>query len=338
MHLFGKDLTTQIAVIAEIGVNHEGDPEIARALIHKAKAAGADAVKFQTYTPERFVGTTDAARLERVRAFALSDDALRDLAHEAKSIGIEMFSAAISEDKIPFLADLFSTLKIASGDLTFEPVIRAAAATDLPVIISTGLGTMAEIHQAIAWFKDESGVSDVRERLHLMHCVSAYPTPIEQANVLAVPYLAEHTGLSVGYSNHVIGPEACYGAIAQGAATIEVHFTDCKTGRDFHDHELSFEPQDLKALCEAAPRIRQSLGRREKIRQPAEVPILNAVRKGVVAACDLESGHVLRREDLMFARPATQFPAHEVDTLVGKRLNAACKYAEILRRDAVDMG
>lgn len=337
MQLFGKNLETDVVIIAEVGVNHEGDPEVARKLIHQACDAGANAVKFQTYTPERFVGTGDAARLARVSGFALSDDVLRDLAKEAQSIGITMFSAAITEDKIPLLAELFPVIKIASGDLTFEPAIRGAAATGLPVIVSTGLGSDAEIDQAIAWFKAESSLDDVRERLHLMHCVTAYPTPISEANVQAVPYLAERTGLSVGYSNHVIGLEACYAAIALGASSIEVHFTDCKTGRDFRDHELSCDQSDLAQLVQAAPRIKASLGTHAKPRQAAEAPLLDAVRKGVVAARDLPANHVLALDDLMFARPASEFPSGEVHTLVGKRIAQAYRLGETIRRADVDL-
>lgn len=337
MHLFGKDLDQDVVIIAEIGVNHEGDFDTAHRMIHLAHKAGADAVKFQTYTPERLVGTGDAARLDRVTSFALSDDELRNLSHEAKNIGISMFSAAITEDKLPLLAELFPLIKIASGDLDFEPVIRGAAATGLPVIVSTGLGTLDEIDQAIAWFTDEVGASAVRDRLHLMHCVTAYPTPIEDANVLAVPFLRDHTGLTVGYSNHVIGLEACFAAIAHGASSVEVHFTDCKTGRDFRDHELSCDADDLKMLVDMAPRIRKSLGTANKVRQDAEVPLLDAVRKGVIAARDLPAGTVLTRDDMMFARPASEFPSGEVITLVGKRLTADHRLGESLRRADVDL-
>ena len=325
MHLFGKDLDQDVVIIAEIGVNHEGNFDTAQRMIRLAHEAGADAVKFQTYTPERLVGTGDAARLARVTSFALSDDELRDLAHEAKNIGIAMFSAAITEDKLPLLAELFPIIKIASGDLDFEPAIRGAAAT------------LDEIDQAIAWFTDEVGAEAVRDRLHLMHCVTAYPTPIEDANVLAVPFLRDHTGLTVGYSNHVIGLEACFAAIAHGASSVEVHFTDCKTGRDFRDHELSCDVDDLKILVDMAPRIRTSLGTANKVRQDAEVPLLDAVRKGVIAARDLPAGTVLTRDDMMFARPATEFPSGEVTTLVGKRLTAGHRLGESLRRADVDL-
>ncbi|MBL4614788.1 MAG: N-acetylneuraminate synthase family protein [Magnetovibrio sp.] len=337
MHLFGKDLDTEIAIIAEIGVNHEGDFDAAIKLLRLAAGAGADAVKFQNYSPARYASASDPARLARVGSFCLDDDAMRALRDEANALDVAILSTPLSEDKIAIDADLLPAIKIASGDLTFEPAIRGAAASERPILLSTGLGTMDEINQAIAWFKDEAGTADIRDRLVLLHCVSAYPTPIEQANVLAVPFSAQTTGLRVGYSNHVIGMEACFGAIAHGACVIEVHFTDCKTGRAFRDHELSCEPSDLKMLVAMAPRIRQGLGTRSKVRQSAEQPLLEAVRKGVVAACELKAGHTLSNEDLMFARPATEFPADQIDTLIGKRITQAYKLGESIRRIDVEM-
>jgi len=170
----------------------------------------------------------------------------------------------------------------------------------------------------------------VPEELILMHCVSAYPTPIEEANTLSIPYLAERTGLRVGYSNHVIGMEACLAAVAVGACALEVHFTDCKTGRDFRDHALSLDPDDLGRLVDMAPKVKASLGARDKAPQPCELENRQAVRKGVVAARDLKAGDVLSRDDLMFARPATEFPASDIDTLVGAALKEAVGKGELI--------
>ena len=128
MKLFGRNLETEVAVIAEVGVNHEGDVEVARDILRAAASAGADAVKFQSYTPERFVGTGDQARFDRVTRFGLDEAAHRSLAQTATELGIIFFSAAITEDWVPLIAELSPVIKIASGDLTFEPVIRAAAA------------------------------------------------------------------------------------------------------------------------------------------------------------------------------------------------------------------
>jgi N-acetylneuraminate synthase/N,N'-diacetyllegionaminate synthase len=183
--------------------------------------------------------------------------------------------------------------------------------------------------------RDEVGSAALRDRLVLMQCVSAYPAPIEEASVCGVPFLAERTGLRVGYSNHVIGPEACYAAAALGACMIEVHFTDCKTGREFRDHSLSFEPDDLRALLAVLPRIRASLGVSGKQRMPSELANLRAVRKGIVAARDLPAGTVLKREDLMFARPQTEFAAGEIDTLVGRKLGVTLATGELVPRSGV---
>ena len=335
MHLFGKNLEEEGAVVAEIGVNHEGDPDVAAGLIRMAAEAGADAVKFQTYTPERYVSASDPARLARVTRFCLDEAAHRRLAEEAAKRGVAFFSTAVTEDVVDFLAGLCPAIKIASGDLTFEPTVRAAAATGKPVILSTGLGTLEEIDRAVAWFRDAAGTRGLSERLVLMHCVSAYPTPVEQANVRSVPFLRQRYGLTTGYSNHVLEAEAVLAAVALGAQLIEVHFTDRKTGREFRDHALAFEPSDLATLIESIARVRSSLGSYGKERQPCELENLPLVRKGLVAARDLEAGAVLRGEDLMYARPATEFGASERAALVGRRLTRAIKRGELIARNAV---
>jgi len=333
MKLFGKDLAQEVAIVAEIGVNHEGDPEAASRLLSMAAEAGADAVKFQSYTPARYVSASDPERLERVSRFALGEENHRRLAARARELGVAFFSTPLTEDWVPRLAELGAAIKIASGDLTFEPTVRAAARTGKPVILSTGLGTVGETDTAVGWLREEIGEPSLPRRVVLMHCVSAYPTPVEQANVRSVPFLAERYGLPVGYSNHVVGPEACLAAVALGAVVLEAHFTDRKSGRSFRDHELSFEPDDLAALVEAAPRVRASLGTHGKARQPCEEGNVAASRKGVVAARDLTDGTRLVREDLMFARPATGIAAGDVDTLIGRATGADIHAGETIMPD-----
>lgn len=335
MQLFGRNLDREIAIVAEIGVNHEGDVENASRLLRLAAEAGAHAVKFQTFTPDRYASASDPARLKRVTGFCLDRDAHLRLAREAKALGVAMFSTAVSDDVVPFLAEQFPAIKIASGDLDFEPVIRAAARTGKPMILSTGLGTLAETLRAVDWVRAEMGSEALRDRLVLMQCVSAYPAPIEEASVAAMRQLADSTGLRIGYSNHVIGPEACYAAAALGACILEVHFTDKKTGREFRDHALSFEPADLVSLIATVSCIRAALGDGAKRRMPSELGNLQAVRKGVVAARTLAAGTVLTRDDLMFARPQTQFAASEIDTLVGRTLGVALARGELVPRKAV---
>jgi sialic acid synthase SpsE len=305
-------------------------------LLRLAAEAGADAVKFQSYTAERLTSANDTARLERVRRFALDEAAHRRLAEEAAALDIAFISTAVTEDWIPLLTELAPALKIASGDLTFEPLIRAAAAAGKPLILSTGLGTVEEVDQAVAWIRDETGETDLAERLVLLHCVSAYPTPAEDANLLSVPFMAERYGLPTGYSNHVVGIDACLAAVALGACVIETHFTDCKTGRDFHDHALSAEPDDMRELVQRVAGVRASRGRWGKFRQSSELPLLDAVRKGVVAARELPAGQRLQCEDLMFARPATGIPSQDLSQVLGKRLTRPLALGELLTLDALE--
>ncbi len=337
MFLFGKNIDHEVAVIAEIGVNHEGSYEAAVKMLHLAHEAGADAAKFQTYTAEKFIASNDPARLSRVKNFALNFEQFIALKQEGEKIGIPVFSAAISDDVVPFLAEHFPVIKIASGDLNFKPVIQSAIQTGKPVILSTGLGTVEEIENAVRWAKDALGEEAdlLKERLILMHCVTSYPAPIEQANVLSVPFLAEKFGLRVGYSNHVVGLAANYAAVALGCCLLEVHFTDCKTGREFRDHEISCDPEDLKKLVEMTKQIRQSLGVRGKMRMECELPMLQAVRKGLVAARNIMPGEKLEAKDIMYARPASEFSADEIDIVCGKTVLQPLMKGHTIPRTAV---
>lgn len=331
--LFGRNLVNEIAVIAEIGVNHEGSVDAAATLVKRAAEAGADAVKFQSYTPSRYISSDDAERFERVIRFGLSEDDHRHLAKVAEDAGIAFFSSALTEDWVPLIAELSSAIKIASGDLNFEPVIRNAARTQKTVVLSTGGGTLEEVRRAIDWVREEQAAENISERLVVMHCVSEYPASIENVNLLSIPHIQNEFGVPVGWSNHVIGPEACLTAVALGASVIEVHVTDQREGKTFHDHMLSFEPAELKDLIDAMRRVRVSLGTFEKTPRKGELEILNKLRKGVVAARDLSAGAVLRREDLIWARPATYIRSDEVGTLVGRTLKTPKAVGSSLKWD-----
>jgi N-acetylneuraminate synthase/N,N'-diacetyllegionaminate synthase len=333
MQLFGRDLDREVLVVAEIGVNHEGSEAKARLLIELAAGAGAHAVKLQSYTPWRYASANDPARLERVGRFSLDEAAHRRLAEHARTVGIPLFSTALTEDYVPLLAELFPVIKIASGDLNFEPVVRAAARSGRPVILSTGASTEAEIRTSVGWFEDEVGSSALRDRLLLMHCVAAYPVPPEQANLLAIPALAAATGLRIGYSNHVLGSDAAHAAIILGACAIEVHITDSRDNRTFRDHELSLLPDELKALVLDAPRWRSMRGVEKKFVMPAEAETANIIRKGLVAGRDLAEGTVLTDDDLAYARPATQIPASGRNSVIGRRLTRALTRGSLLEQD-----
>jgi N,N'-diacetyllegionaminate synthase len=336
MHLFGKDLEKEVAVVAEIGVNHEGNVEAAEQLLHAAADAGADAVKLQSYSPDRFISSGDRERFARVSKFRLDEAAHERLLQVSKQRGIALFSTAVTEDTVPLLARLFPAIKIASGDLDFEPVIKGAAASGKPVIISTGNATVEDVDRAVAWCREITG-DRIREQVVLLHCVASYPAPIAQANVRSVAFLRERYGLTTGYSNHVIEIEAVLAAVALGAQLVEVHVTDRKADRAFRDHSLSFEPHELAALVQSIKRVRNSLGNYDKRPQPSEEPSRAAIRKGLVAARDLAAGTVIADGDIMYARPATEFSARDRTIVVGSTLRADLKRGQLIPRNAVDV-
>lgn len=324
-----------IPVIAEIGVNHEGSFEKAKSLLVLAAESGADFVKFQSYTPERYASASNLERLKRVSKFALTEGQFKELSGLAVDTGVGFLSTPLTEDWVEELKPLVSAFKIASGDLTFKPVIQEAARSGKPLLISTGGATLDEIDQAVEWVRQEVSEENLKEKLTLMHCVSAYPTPIEEANVLSIPFLRERYNLNIGYSNHVMGVEASLAAVSLGASVVEVHFTDQKEGREFRDHALSFDPHDLKTFISMANKIKVSLGAFGKEPQPCEKEGIDLMRKGVVAAKDLRSGDTLTLENLMFARPATGFKSSEIEKLIGKTINQDIKSGCLIPKDAI---
>src|SRR3990167_9659001 len=310
-----SEFNLEFKIIAEIGCNHEGNFEKAVELTHLAADAGADIVKYQSYTPKRYISADNLERLNRVTQFALSKENYHHLFEIAKQRGISFMSTPVTEDWVEFLDPLCCAFKIASGDITFRPVIKAAVKTGKYIVLSTGASTLEEIDRAVSWIQEEIEPSQLEDRLALKHCVSAYPAPIEEANILSIPFLKERYGINVGYSNHVIGMSACLSAVALGASLIEVHFTDQKEGRTFRDHSLSFTADDLKTFINTANEIRLSLGRYGKYVQPCEKENIPLMRKGIIAAKDIKAGDILTEENLMYARPATQFHAEDMVNL-----------------------
>lgn len=322
-------------VIAEIGCNHEGSFEKAVELTHLAADAGADIVKYQSYTPQRFISADNDERLKKVTQFALNKENFLALHKIALDRNILFMSTPVTEDWVEFLNPLCCAFKIASGDITFQPVIKKAAKTGKPIIMSTGAATIDEIDQAVIWIQKEIGSAKLQDRLTLMHCVSAYPTPIEEANILAIPFLRERYGVNVGYSNHVMGMSACLSAVALGATLIEVHFTDQKEDRAFRDHALSFNSNDLKSFINFSNEIRLSLGKYEKQVQPCENQNISLIRKGIVAAKDIKTGEILTEENLMYARPATEFISEDIIKLLGKQINRDIQQGYLIPKDVI---
>ncbi|WP_417835853.1 N-acetylneuraminate synthase family protein [Thalassospira tepidiphila] len=326
MNLFNKNPQSSLIVIAEIGVNHEGSADKACELVHLAAQAGADAVKLQSYTPLRYASRENPERFERVSRFALSEQDHLKIIATAKDLQIGFMSTPLTEDWVPFLAQHVDAFKIASGDLTFEPVIRKVAKTQKPMVISTGASTLDEIDQAVNWVTEETNTSDLGSRLWLMHCIAAYPAPADQAEIRTIPFLRERYGLNVGWSNHVLGDAVSLAAVAHGANLVEVHFTDQKHGRDFHDHSLSFEAEDLSAFIERAKQIPSCLGSGlDRTVLPCERSLVPHIRKGLIAKHDLLPGQTLSESDFLFCRTEKGLPSRYCNEVIGKQITSPIK-------------
>ncbi len=313
-------------VIAEAGVNHDGDLSRARQLVEVAAAAGADAVKFQTFRADCVAGAaapTAAYQLrtgardqrELLRALELDLAGFRELAALCAQLGIEFLSTPYDEESVELLAAIpVARFKVASGEITNPRLLRRIGRCGRPVILSTGMASLAEIERALGWLRD-AGAGAVT----LLHCTSSYPTRPEDCHLRAMQTLRDHFGLPVGYSDHTLGWEVACAAVALGAVAIEKHFTLDRT-LPGPDHQASLEPAELAALVCAVRVVEAALGQPEKRPRAAEREALQLARRGLQAARDLPAGARLGPADLCERRPATGIDASELDRVVGRRL------------------
>lgn len=321
MKICTHDTDSRVLIVAEIGNNHEGSIVAAEELIGRAAEAGADAVKFQTIIPERLVARTDERRLAQLRRFRLSYDDFRYLASVARRCGVLFLSTPFDCESAAFLDTLVPAYKVASGDLTFFPLLETVARIGKPIIISTGAATMDEIAAAVACVRQTWSARSASEDLALLHCVASYPVPPEQANIRAIVALRERfPDCTIGYSDHTIGTDAAVAAVVLGARIIEKHFTIAHDHSDFRDHQLSATPDELHALIERVRAVEPMLGSGEKVPQACEEVGRAALRRSIAAACDLPAGTVMTREHLTWVRPAGGMPPGDENAIVGRRL------------------
>lgn len=320
-------------VVAEIGVNHEGDYSVAEDLIRKAAECGADAVKFQTYKPETYIAAGQKDRREAVRGRMLEYGEFRRLSEVAEEVGITFFSTPLGLSDVDFLDEIAPIFKVASGELTYIDLIRRMAQTGKPIIISTGLGERDEISAAIDAVCAERPDAVERGELLLMHCVTAYPTPAPEAHLSNIKWLQDNFGLPVGYSDHTLGIKACELAIAAGAVALEKHFTYRKEEQEFRDHQLSADPEDLKNLIKAVRSAESYLGRYERERGESELANFESARRSVAAAIKIPAKTPIRREWLTGLRPLTGVPIENIDSLVDRQLNRIVSEGDIIKKE-----
>ncbi len=330
MIIGGCDLGRDRLLVAEIGNNHEGSAAAALEMVTAAAEAGADAVKIQVIDPTRLVNRLQTERIQQLERFRLPPDVLADMAALAEKKGILFMASAFDVDSLQRVLPLLAAVKIASGDLTFEPLLAAAAASGKPVLLSTGMSRMDEIRAAVQTIAAHLARGTSAEMLALLHCVSLYPAPLAELNLRAIRALADTFGLTVGYSDHALGIESAVAALALGARLIEKHFTLDKNRTTFRDHALSADPADMSRLADVVHTFDQMLGTGEKNPSEAEQKMAAAARRSIVAARDLPAGTILAGADLDFVRPSNGLPPVASATLVGRRLRAARKQHDLI--------
>lgn len=329
------DLGREVLVIAEIGNNHEGDVGRAEEMIGRAAEAGAQAVKFQTIVPESLVAPDQAARLAQLRRYALTPEDHARLAEAARRAGVLFLSTPFALEAVPWLDPLVPAFKIASGDNDFVALLEAVAGAGKPILLSTGMADLAAVETAKAVIESVWALAGRDPGLVLLHCVSAYPTPLAEANLAAIRSLAA-LGRPVGYSDHTLGVTAALMAVALGARVIEKHFTLSKTQSDFRDHRLSADPADLRELVERVREADALLGDGVKRLMPCERDTAQAARRSLAARRDRAAGHVLGLDDIAWLRPAGGLaPGHEIK-LLGRTLRRAISAGERFTTADVD--
>ncbi|MDE5883403.1 MAG: N-acetylneuraminate synthase [Muribaculaceae bacterium] len=313
-------------IIAEAGVNHNGNLDNALQMVEVAKQAGADYIKFQTFKADCLVtseGKTadyqknncDAdSQLEMLRNLELSFDDFKTIALYCKELEIGFLSTPFDKESIKFLASLgVDFMKIPSGEITNLPYLRAVASTGIPAIISTGMSTNDDIANALDIFFKAGYTS---EKLTLLHCTTEYPTPMADVNLKAMVSMREMFGIPTGYSDHTPGIEIPVAATALGAVVIEKHFTLSRT-LPGPDHAASLEPNELAKMIKAIRNVSVALGSGEKHVTESESKNQSIARKSIVAARDIKAGEIFNEDNITTKRPATGLSPMLWDEVVG---------------------
>lgn len=323
-------MKNNVIIIAEAGVNHNGNIDIAKALIDAAANAGADYVKFQTFKSEKNISATapkaeyqvknagaQDSQLEMVRKLELSEEHHLVLQDYCKEKGISFLSTAFDNESIELLHQLGIRLaKIPSGEITNLPYLRKIAPLFSHFVLSTGMADIAEVGTALKVLSD-AGVA--LDNITVLHCNTEYPTPMEDVNLRAMLHIQREFGVQVGYSDHTLGIEVPIAAVALGATVIEKHFTMDRS-MEGPDHRASLEPSELSAMVSAIRNIEKAVnGDGIKKASPSEEKNKAIARKSIHISRDIKAGELLTAGDLITLRPGTGISPMEWDNVIGKK-------------------
>ena len=309
-------------LIAEIGGNHEGDFQAALRMTDLAIASGADYVKFQLYRGATLVSPVESPdRHAHFRKFELEPAQHLELAKRCKDAGVGYLASVWDLEMLEWIDAELDLYKIGSGDLTAYPVLREFARRGKPMIVSTGLATLDDVLESVAFIQQVNPAYRSPSRLALLQCTSMYPIEYADANLRVMDTLRAATGPAVGYSDHTVGRLALVAAAARGAEILEFHFTDSRDNRTFRDHKISLTRDEVRALCDDLDAIAAMLGDGVKRPMPSEVSTghVTSFRRAVYSARPLKAGETLREEDLVVLRPNHGVDARQFDRVAGTR-------------------
>ncbi len=337
MHLQDCLQRGNVYVIAEAGVNHNGDSAVASKLIDAAAACGVDAVKFQLFDPTELAsvhapkaeyqkqGSTGGSQVEMLQSLTLPKEAYITLAKRAGLQGIDFIVTPFDAASARFLVEIgIDALKIPSGEITNLPFLESVAALQKFTIISTGMSILEEVESAVRPFKSAN------TPYALLHCVSSYPAPFEQINLRAIELLRTHFSVPVGYSDHTEGTAVALAAAALGAGIIEKHFTLDRT-LPGPDHAASLEPEELARMVRDIRIVERALGKREKRCQPCEENVRDVARRSLILSRSLKAGQSIAREDIIIQRPGTGITPSALSSVIGKILKRDLQAGVILQ-------
>ncbi|EPY3961906.1 N-acetylneuraminate synthase [Campylobacter upsaliensis] len=328
----------KVLIIAEAGVNHNGDINLAKKLIEQAAKAGADVVKFQTFKANSCVSVSakkakyqlettakEESQLEMIQKLELSYESHFELMKHCKKHGIAFLSTPFDLESVEFLRGLdLPYFKIPSGEITNLPYLKAVAKCKKKVLLSTGMANLGEIEAALTILR-KNGTRNIT----LLHCNTEYPTPFEDVNLNALKTLKEAFKLEVGYSDHTEGIVASLGAVALGAVVIEKHFTLDKT-MEGPDHRASLEFEELRALCKDIRELEKALGSGIKKASKSEMKNKIIARKSLVAKREIQKGEKFSIENLTTKRPGSGISAMRYEEYLGKRALKTYKKDELI--------
>lgn len=331
-------------IMVELGINHNGDPELAHKMIDAVADTGADCIKFQTFHAEEFMNGPDQpfeyvsqgktireSMLTMFKRCELADSEFAKLFDHARQRGLTPLSTPTDHSAVDLL-DAVGTeaFKIGSDDLVYTPFLRYVASKGKPVIISTGMARAEDVDRAVEAIRETGN-----DQILILHCVSLYPTPDSVVNLRKIPAYADRYGVPVGFSDHSDGYTAALGAVALGACALEKHFT---LSRDLPgpDHRFSADPQETAAMVREIRRLEASMGAPELVLAKGEGAMADIAHRSIVIAREVKAGEIINEGMLAYRRPGTGLMPYEMPNVIGRRAVATIAADTLLQWDMLD--